>query len=165
MSQIEMYPVSCKFQLEFHRSWSTAFDTDAHMFWSTCHLSLSSSTTQHIIISQYLLHYEGRAIAHRLPTKAAWVQSQVKSCGICGGSSGIGNVICKYFSLPANSHSTRCSTPVIIYDPGLMHRPDSGQCTKWIQSHPTPRKWNKKITSLQQFLLLSLPHMHKKTNT
>jgi hypothetical protein len=37
----------------------------------------------------YLL---GRAIAqavsHWLPTAAAWVRSQVRSCGICGGQSG-----------------------------------------------------------------------------
>jgi hypothetical protein len=37
-------------------------------------------------------HHEGRAIAQavsrRLPTSAAWVRSQVRSCGVCGGQSG-----------------------------------------------------------------------------
>jgi hypothetical protein len=37
---------------------------------------------------------DGRAIvqgiSHRLPTTVAWVWSQVKSCGICGGQSGTG---------------------------------------------------------------------------
>jgi len=32
MSQIEMYPVFYKFQLEFHMLWSRAFGTDVHMF-------------------------------------------------------------------------------------------------------------------------------------
>jgi hypothetical protein len=29
-----------------------------------------------------------QAVSRRLPTAAAWVRSQVKSCGICGGHSG-----------------------------------------------------------------------------
>jgi hypothetical protein len=56
----------------------------------------------------------GRAIAQaasrRLPTAAARVRSQVRSCGICGGQSGVS---------PANSQSTDYST-LIIYHPGLV---------------------------------------------
>jgi hypothetical protein len=63
MNQIGMYPVSYKFQLEFHRLWSRAFDTGAHMFLSTYHPSRSSSAGQHINISHYLLHYKNHAIA------------------------------------------------------------------------------------------------------
>jgi hypothetical protein len=44
---------------------------------------------------------------------------------------------------PANSHSTDCSTLIIIIIIiiiiwGWYNRPNSGQRTKWAQSHPTP---------------------------
>jgi hypothetical protein len=43
---------------------------------------------------RYISGPGGRAIAHaisrRLPTAAAWVRPQVRSCGIRGGRSGIG---------------------------------------------------------------------------
>jgi hypothetical protein len=64
----------------------------------------------------------GRAIAHavgrRLPTAAARVRAQVRSCGICGGQSGRFSPSTSVS--PANSHSTDCSTIIIIYHPGLV---------------------------------------------
>jgi hypothetical protein len=38
----------------------------------------------------------------------------------------------------ANSHSTNCSTLIIISHSGWYNRPNSGRRTKWTQSHPTP---------------------------
>jgi hypothetical protein len=35
-------------------------------------------------------HAIAQAVRHRLPIAAAWVQDQVRSCGICGGQSGTG---------------------------------------------------------------------------
>jgi hypothetical protein len=67
----------------------------------------------------------GRAIAqvdsHRLLTAVARVRSQVRSCGICGGLSGIEVRFSPSTSVSsANSHSTYCYT-IIIYNPGLVH--------------------------------------------
>jgi hypothetical protein len=35
-------------------------------------------------------HAIAQAVSHWHPTAAAWVQSQVRSCGICGGQRGPG---------------------------------------------------------------------------
>jgi hypothetical protein len=59
----------------------------------------------------------GKDVNRRLPTVAARVRAQVRSCGICGGQSG------KFYEStsvsPVNSHSIDCST-LIIYHPGLV---------------------------------------------
>jgi hypothetical protein len=51
-----------------------------------------------------IAHYRGRGIAQaatgRLPTAAARVRAQVRSCGICGRQSGTGQVFSKYFGFP-----------------------------------------------------------------
>jgi hypothetical protein len=46
------------------------------------------------------------AVSRRLPTAAAWVQAQVRSCGICGGQSGIGAGFLRVrrFTLPILIH-------------------------------------------------------------
>jgi hypothetical protein len=49
----------------------------------------------------------------------------------------LGQVLSEHFGSPANSHSTDCSTLIIIW--GWYNGPNSGRLTKWIQSHPTPR--------------------------
>jgi hypothetical protein len=45
-------------------------------------------------------------IGHQLVTMVAWVQSQVRSCGICGGQSGTGMGLLQmiYFPLPVLTH-------------------------------------------------------------
>jgi hypothetical protein len=46
----------------------------------------------------------GRARAHalspRLPTAATWVRARVRSCGICGGQSGIGTGLLQVLRFP-----------------------------------------------------------------
>jgi hypothetical protein len=86
--------------------------------------------------------YTGRAIAQavmrRLPTAGALFCAQVRSCGVCGRQSGAGAGILRVLRFPL---------PILI-PPTAPHsssslirgwdiRPDSGQPTKWIQSHPT----------------------------
>jgi hypothetical protein len=68
---------------------------------------------------------EGRAIAQAvsrwLPITAAWVQTRVYSCEICGGHIGTGAGFSQSTSVfPANLHSTNFSTITITYHPGLV---------------------------------------------
>jgi hypothetical protein len=91
------------------------------------------------------IHLKGRAIAQvvnrQLPTTAAQVWTQVRSCGICGGQSGTreGFLRVPRISLPILIPLTapNSSSSSVIW--GWYSRPVSGQHTKWIQSHPTPR--------------------------
>jgi hypothetical protein len=57
-----------------------------------------------VLLFQDQVMYQGRAIAQavsrRLPTAAARVLSQVRSCGICGRQSGTGQVFSEYFGFP-----------------------------------------------------------------
>jgi hypothetical protein len=53
-----------------------------------------------------------QAVSCRLPTAAARVRAQVTSCGICGSF-----VSPRTSVSPANSHSTDCSTFIIIFHP------------------------------------------------
>jgi hypothetical protein len=90
-----------------------------------------------------LLLGKGRAIAQavsgRLPTAAARVRSQVRSCGICGGQSGTeaGFLRVLRFPLPILIPPTTAHSSPIIR--GWYNRPNIGRHTKWTQSHPTPR--------------------------
>jgi hypothetical protein len=90
----------------------------------------------------------GRAIAQeisrRLPTAAARFRAQVRSCRICGGQIGTGAGLLRVlrFSLqilisPTAPHS---SSSIIR---GWYNRPISGRSTKWTQSHPTPRHYDR----------------------
>jgi hypothetical protein len=77
-----------------------------------------------------------------LPTAVAGDQSQVRSCGICGGQSGTGEVFLQVLQVPLpilTPPNIPCSLALIR---GWYNRLDSGPHTKWTQSHPTPR--NKK---------------------
>jgi hypothetical protein len=76
----------------------------------------------------------------RLPTAAVWVQTQVRSCGICGGQSVTGTDFLRVlrFPLPVLIPPTapHSSSPIIR---GWYNRPKSGRRTKWTQSHSIPR--------------------------
>jgi hypothetical protein len=84
------------------------------------------------LLSSSLIHVgpvteqgDGRAIAQavgrRLPTAAARVRAQVRSCGIRGGTKWHWGGFPPSTSVsPANSHSTDCSTLIIVYHPGLV---------------------------------------------
>jgi hypothetical protein len=82
-----------------------------------------------------------QAIRRRLPTVAARVRAQVRSCEICGRQSGIGAGFIRVLRfplliliLPAAPHSSLSITG------GWYNRPISGRRTKWTESHPTPRR-------------------------
>jgi hypothetical protein len=85
-----------------------------------------------------------QAVRRRLPTAVARIRSQVRSCGICGGQSGIGAGFLRVlrFPLPISiPPTTPHSSPIIQ---GWYNRPNIGRRTKWTQSHPTPRNMKKK---------------------
>jgi hypothetical protein len=85
----------------------------------------------------------GRAIAQAVsrlfPTAAARVQSQVQSCGICGGQSGAGTGFLRVLRFPLQI----LIPPTAPYSSSIIHvsynRPVSCRGTKWSQSHPSPR--------------------------
>jgi hypothetical protein len=59
-----------------------------------------------------------QAFSRRRPTATAPVWAQVRSCETCGGHSGTRAVFLRVLWFPlANSHSTNCSTFIIIYHP------------------------------------------------
>jgi hypothetical protein len=79
-----------------------------------------------------------QAVVCRLPTAAARVRAQVRSCGICGGQSGSGAGFFRVlrFPLPILIPPTAPhSSYMVIGTIGQF----SGRRTKWTQSHPTPR--------------------------
>jgi hypothetical protein len=92
-----------------------------------------------------------QAVSRRLPTTAARVRAQVRSCGICGGHSSTGAGFLRVL---------RCPLPILI-PPTAPHssinrswynRPVSGRRTKWTRCHPTPRtKKRKRHTCCMQY--------------
>jgi hypothetical protein len=83
-----------------------------------------------------------QAVSRQLPTEAARVRAQLQLCVIYGGqnSTGTGFLRVLRFPLPilippTAPHSSSSSTIR-----GWYNRPISGRRTKWIQSHPHPRK-------------------------
>jgi hypothetical protein len=87
--------------------------------------------------------FEGRAIAQavsrRLPTAAAWVRAQIRYEGFVVDKMtlGVGFLRVLRFPLPILIPPTVPHSSSIIW--GWYNRPISGRCTKWTQSHPTPR--------------------------
>jgi hypothetical protein len=71
-----------------------------------------------------LLYLQGRAIAQavsrRLPTAAARVRAQVRSCGICGGQSGTGAVFSEYFGFSCQFSFHRLFHAHHHHHPGLV---------------------------------------------
>jgi hypothetical protein len=70
-----------------------------------------------------------QAVSRRLPTAAARVRAQFRSCGICGGETNWhwGRFSPSTSVSPANLHPTDCSI-LIIYHPGLV---------QWAKQWPT----------------------------
>jgi hypothetical protein len=56
-----------------------------------------------IITSRYQGYTRGRAVSRWIPTVAARVRSQVRSCGICGGQSGTGAGFLRVLRFPCQS--------------------------------------------------------------
>jgi hypothetical protein len=80
-----------------------------------------------------------QAVSRWLPTAAARVKAQVRSCGICGGQSGTVASFPRVLRFPlpilippTASHSSSSS---IFRD--WYNRPVSDRRTKWTQFHPT----------------------------
>jgi hypothetical protein len=72
-----------------------------------------------------------QAVSRQLPTVAARVRSQVRSCGICDAQSGTGASFLRLLPFPLS----------ILIPPTAPHRynrPNSDRRTKWTQFHPTP---------------------------
>jgi hypothetical protein len=70
--------------------------------------------------------------------QVARIRTQVKSCVICNRRSFPPSTSVS----PANSHSSDFSILIIIIW-GWYNRSNSCRRTKWTQSHPTPRNWEK----------------------
>jgi hypothetical protein len=121
-----------------------------------------------------------QAVSHRLPTAAAQVWFQVRSCGICGGQSGTvaGFLRVLRFPLPILIPPTTPHSSSIIRD--WYKSPNIGWRTKWTQSHPTPRQKKNYCAFTTKYLwilflhvllnatpaeaLFSLPLQHKTSN-
>jgi hypothetical protein len=84
------------------------------------------------------------AVSRRIPTAAARVRAQVKSCGISGGQSDIGAGILRVLPIPLPilipPTVPHASSSIIR---GLHNRPVSGRRTEWTVS-PHPKKLKKK---------------------
>jgi hypothetical protein len=86
----------------------------------------------------------GRAItqevSRRLPTVAARVRAQVRSCGICGGQSGTGASFLRVLRFPLSILIPPTAPHSSFITRGWYNGPISGRRTKWTESHPTPRR-------------------------
>jgi hypothetical protein len=104
-----------------------------------------------------------QAVSRRLPTAAGRVRSQVRSCGICGGQSGTGEVFSKCFGFPCQS-----SFHQLLHN----HHRSSGTDTigqQWptyqVDSvSPHSEKLKKKLKSTSHRFTFSPTHLyHKRT--
>jgi hypothetical protein len=82
-----------------------------------------------------------QAVSRRLPTTAARIRAQVRSCGICGGQSGNGVGFLRVFRnhLPLIPPTAPHSSSFII-NRGWFNRPNSGRRTKWARLTPPQEK-------------------------
>jgi hypothetical protein len=95
-------------------------------------------------------HAIAQAVSCQLPTMAARVRAQVRSCGICGGQRGTGGKFSQVLRFPlpiliplTAPHSSSSITQ------GWYNRPNCGQRTKCPQSYPTPRRKRDRRTCTQ----------------
>jgi hypothetical protein len=102
------------------------------------HCRLPHSTAKHTVIMSTVTVSWPQTVSHWLPTLAAWVRAQAKSCGICDGQSGTGAGFLRVlqFPLPILIPSTAPYSSIIR---GWYNMPNSGPHTKLTQSHPTQR--------------------------
>jgi hypothetical protein len=84
-----------------------------------------------------------QAVCRRLPTAAARVRAQSRSCWICGGQGGnwAGCLQVIRFPLPILIPPNAPYSSIIWV---WYNRPISGRRTKWTQFHPNPRNQKKK---------------------
>lgn len=89
-------------------------------------------------------HAIARAVSRWLPTVVAQIQAWVRYCEICDGQNGtgVGFLWVHHSPLPLlippiASYSSSSSSIIWGGTVGQI-KPNSGQCTKWIQSHFTP---------------------------
>jgi hypothetical protein len=86
-----------------------------------------------------------QVVSRRLPTSAARIRSQVKSCGIHGGQSGTAVGILRVLQFPLTIFiPPNASYSTVIW--GFYGRPISDRCTKWTQSHPIKQNLKKKMS-------------------
>jgi hypothetical protein len=80
-----------------------------------------------------------QAVSHQLPTTAARIRVEVRSCGICGRQSGTeaGFLRVLRFLLPILIPPSAPHSSSIIRS--WYSRPVSGWRTRWTQFHPNPR--------------------------
>jgi hypothetical protein len=95
-----------------------------------------------------------QAVSRRLPTAAARVRAQVRSCGISGRQSGAGAGFLRVFRfpLPIPIPPTASHTSSIIW--GWYNRSKSGRRAKWPQSYPTPTNQKQEKTNITKRALL-----------
>jgi hypothetical protein len=98
------------------------------------------------------------AFASRLPTAAARFEPRSGHVGFVVDKVALGGFSPTTSVSPANSHSTDCSTLIIIIIIIISvwyNRAVSGRRTKWTQSHPTPKNLKRKCNfRLRDSLLL-----------
>jgi hypothetical protein len=103
------------------------------------HQTPSNDTVRWAELRAYLGRAIAQAVSRRLPTAAARVRAQVRSCGICGGQrgTGIGFLRVLRFPLPVLIPPTAPHSSFITR--GWYNRPNSGRRTKWTQPDTTTR--------------------------
>jgi hypothetical protein len=80
-----------------------------------------------------------RRFSRRLPTAAARVPAQVRSCGICGQQSCTGADFLLVLRFPQPILIPPTSPHLSSIGRGWYNRPVGRRHTKWTQSHSTPR--------------------------
>jgi hypothetical protein len=86
----------------------------------------SSTNTYYMQTTFYMTYHVGKglavaqAVSPWVPTAAAWVRAQIKSCGICGEQSGTGAGFLQALRFPLPIIIPPTVPHSIIYRPGLV---------------------------------------------